>query len=124
MRIFLNKWFDKFCKKEKISEEKLLIAIKEVENGLIDTDYGHGVIKKRIARENEGKSSGYRTIILYKKGDKSFFVYGFPKKNRANIDSKEEEAFKDLADKILNMDETILINSGVFREVIENGKDI
>jgi len=94
MRVFLNKWFEKFQKKEKISDKKIIQAVKEVENGIVDADYGHGVMKKRIARENEGKSGGYRTIILYKVDDKAFFVYGFPKKDKDNIDRKEEEVLK------------------------------
>lgn len=70
MKIYKNKWFAKFARKEKIADSKLCEAVHNAERGLIDADYGGGVIKQRIARENEGKSGGYR----------SFFVYGFPKK--------------------------------------------
>jgi len=124
MRVFVNKWFEKFQRKERISDEKILQAVREVGNGIIDADYGHGVIKKRIARENEGKSGGYRTIILYKVDDKAFFVYGFPKKDKDNIDRKEEDAFKALADQILNMNDKDFLKAvqlGLFKEVKENG---
>ena len=43
---------------------------------------GGGVIKQRIARPNEGKSGGFRSIILYRQGEKAFFVFGFPKKKQ------------------------------------------
>ena len=72
MRIFKNKWFVKFAKKEGISDEKLLWAVGEVDKGSVDADSGGGVIKQRIARPQEGKSGGYRTIILFRKGDRAF----------------------------------------------------
>ncbi|MDD3248816.1 MAG: type II toxin-antitoxin system RelE/ParE family toxin [Smithellaceae bacterium] len=33
----------------------------------------------------QGKSKGYRTIILLRKGFRAFFVYGFAKNERDNI---------------------------------------
>ena len=59
--------------------------IKDVAEGNIDADYGGGGIKQRIGRLNEGKSGGYRTIIIYRRGDKAFFVYGFAKNQFDNI---------------------------------------
>ena len=85
MRVFKNKWFAKFASKEGISDEKLTQAIRETEAGNIDADYGGGVIKQRIARPQEGKSGGYRSIILYRKEDKAFFVYGFAKNVMENM---------------------------------------
>ncbi len=123
MRIFLNKWFDKFCKKKLISDQTIIKVAEEIDEGIIDADYGHGVIKKRLARKNEGKSGGFRAIILYKKGNKLFFVYGFPKNERDNIDKKEEEAFKALAHEILDMSEKDLekaLERNAFREVKTN----
>jgi len=73
MRIFKNKWFAKFAKKEGISDEKLIRAVGEIDGGNADADYGGGVIKQRIARTEEGKSGGYRTIILFRKGNRAFF---------------------------------------------------
>lgn len=72
-------------------------AIKRAENGLIDADLGGGVIKQRIARKGQGKSSGYRSIILFKRGDKAFFVHGFAKNDRDNISTQELHLFKSLA---------------------------
>lgn len=97
MRIFKNKWFSKFARKERISDEKLIQAIRDVEAGNINTDYGGGVVKQRMARLREGKSGGYRTIILFRGGDKSFFVYGFAKSVLDNIDTSGVRGFKKLA---------------------------
>ena len=94
MRIFKNRWFAKFAKDEKIDDARLCQAVQETEKGLIDADYGGRVIKQRVARPNEGKSGGYRTIVLYLQGDKAFFVYGFAKNERDNISSVEVREFK------------------------------
>ena len=75
LRAFKNAWFKRFARKEKISDEVLWDAVERAEQGQVDADLGSGVIKQRIARSGRGKSNGYRTIILYCKGDKAFFVY-------------------------------------------------
>ena len=120
MRIFKNKRFTKFAKDEGISDTKLRNAVKDAEAGLIDADYGGGLIKQRIARPNEGKSGGYRTIILYCRGDKAFFVYGFPKNARDNINKIEEREYKDFAKIIFALsDEQLkkLIDDGFYKEI-------
>jgi hypothetical protein len=71
------------------------------ENGLVDADLGSGLIKQRIARPGEGKSKGFRSLLIFKQGDKAFFVYGFPKSSRSNINSSEEKQFKLAATSIL-----------------------
>jgi hypothetical protein len=54
--------------------------------------WGGGVIKQRVARTGGGKSGGYRTIILYRKADIAFFVYGFSKSDRENVTRQECKA--------------------------------
>lgn len=56
-----------------------------MEKGQIDADLGGGVIKQRIARKGQGKSSGYRSIILLHTGHSAIFVFGFAKKDMDNI---------------------------------------
>ena len=46
---------------------------------------GGGVIKQRIARKRGGRSGGFRTIVLFRRGALSFFVYGFAKGDRENL---------------------------------------
>jgi len=72
-------------------------AVARAERGLIDGDLGGGVIKQRIARPGQGKSGGYRSIIFFRKGEKAFFVYGFAKSDRENIEPDELVEFKKLA---------------------------
>ncbi len=97
MRIFKNAWFCRFARREKIKDEVLKDAIARVERGLIDAELGGGVIKQRVARPGQGRSGGYRSIIIFQKGERAFFVYGFAKSDRENIDPDEAADFKKLA---------------------------
>lgn len=120
MRIFKNTWFAKFARKEGISDVMLLQAIQAAEKGNVDADYGGGVIKQRIARQNQGKSGGYRSIIYYKQGDKAFFVYGFAKKDQSNISKQDERNFKASAKEVLSFSDTMLheyVALGIFEEI-------
>jgi hypothetical protein len=56
----------------------------------------------------QGKSKGYRTIILFQRGAKAFFVYGFAKSRRANINDDEERQFKEAAKIVLSLTENAL----------------
>ena len=88
--------------------------------GRIDADLGGGVVKQRIARPGQGRSRGYRTIILFRRGARAFFVYGFAKSKRANIDDDEEEQFKEAAKHVLTLTEkqiAELLKRGDFVEV-------
>lgn len=124
MRIFINGWFGRFARKEKISVESLRDAVDRAEKGLIDADLGGGVIKQRISRPGAGKSGGYRSIVIYKKGNKAFFVFGFPKSDLNNIRNDEVVQFKKAAQFVLALtDDQIrkLIESGQFEEVTKDG---
>jgi hypothetical protein len=80
-----------------IQNQSLCEAIRNADQGLVDADLGGGVIKQRIARSGGGKSGGFRTIILFRARSRAFFVHGFAKNDRDNIDDKELAAFKMLA---------------------------
>lgn len=108
MRIFKNKFVKKFAQKQNISDDDLISAIQRAESGLIDADLGGGVIKQRIPRQGQGKSGGYRSIILFKSGDKAFFMFAFAKNEQENISIQELQAMKAAAEVMLAMnDESI-----------------
>jgi hypothetical protein len=120
VRIFKNAWFERFARKQKIPAAMLREAVQRAEQGLIDADLGGGVIKQRVARSGQGRSGGYRTLILYRQAHRAFFVYGFAKSDQANINAAEEAAFKKAAHHVLNLtDEQIatLIRNKQFWEV-------
>lgn len=121
LRIFKNKVFTRFAKKSGLEDSALCTTVENAENGLIDADLGGGVIKQRIARKGSGKSGGFRTIILFKSGDKAFFVYGFAKNEIDNISTDDLLDFRRLATKMLIYDEEDLrklLDSGFYKEVV------
>ncbi|EGV28214.1 protein of unknown function DUF1044 [Thiorhodococcus drewsii AZ1] len=124
MRIFKNAWFERFARKQKIRDGMLREAVVRAEQGLIDADLGGGVIKQRLARPGQGRSGGYRTLILYRQAHRAFFVYGFAKSQQANISDEEETAFKNAARHVLELTHeqlSALIHNGQFSEVEQDG---
>ena len=116
MRLFLTKPFQRFARKEGIRETDLCDAVARAERGLVDADLGGGVIKQRIARPGEGRSGGFRTIILFRAQERAFFVYGFSKSSRDNITNDDLRAYREFAAWIL-VYETGLLEEAVKREI-------
>ncbi|WP_351016214.1 type II toxin-antitoxin system RelE/ParE family toxin [Shewanella sp. AC91-MNA-CIBAN-0169] len=103
-RIFKTPDFASWAKDESVDHSALLTAVQEIEDGLVDAKLGGNVIKKRVARTGQGKSGGFRTIIAFKVDDKSFFMFGFSKNEKANISAKEKTALKIMAKELLAYD--------------------
>ncbi len=123
MKVFQNAWFGRFARKEKISADALWDAVERAGNGQVDADLGGGVIKQRIARSGESKSKGYRSIVLFRKGELSFFVYGFSKSELGNIRKDEEAQFKKMAKHVLSLTDaqlSKLVANGQFEEVVKD----
>lgn len=123
VQIFKNAWFERFARKQRITDVALIEAVRRAERGQIDADLGGGVIKQRVARAGQGKSGGFRTIILYRQERRAFFVFGFAKNEQANI---EEVQFKKMAKELLalsNEQMALLIERGRFSEV-DDGEEI
>ena len=108
MRVFKTGWFSKYARKEKISNKMLCNAIQEAEDGLIDANLGSGVIKQRIARQGEGKSGGYRTLLYYRIGHRAVFAFGFAKNAMDNISAKDLRDLKDAASMTLGYTEAAM----------------
>jgi len=120
VRVFKSRWFQRFARKEGITDAALREAAARAQKGQIDADLGGEVIKQRIARPGQGRSKGYRTIILFRRGARAFFVYGFSKSRRANINHDEAEQFKEAAKHVLALTEkqlAQLLKRGDFVEV-------
>lgn len=82
MRVFKTRQFDRWVRKEGVTDPMLWAAVIEMENGLIDADLGGHLVKKRIALPGRGKRGGARSLVAYRLGDCAFFVYGFAKNER------------------------------------------
>jgi hypothetical protein len=94
--VFKTKWFVRYARRERIGDQGLRGAIERTERGVIDADLGGGVIKQRIARTGQGRSSGYRLLIAYRSGDRAVFLYGFAKNERNNIGDDELETLREI----------------------------
>jgi len=127
MHVFQNKAFARFADRNGISEEELCEAVRRASRGLIDADLGGGVIKQRIARKGEGKSGGFRSMILFRAEIRAVFVHGFAKKDMPNVDAAELKALKKLAKVVLRYSDAEMattIAAGVFVEVKCHGKTV
>ena len=127
MRLFKNKVFTRFADKNNIEDQHLCDAVQRAERGLIDADLGGGVIKQKIARPGKGRSGGFRTIILFCTRERAFFVYGFAKNEKANINYAELQDFKTLATHMSSLNETELehaIETQKLMEVQYNDENI
>lgn len=103
-RVFKIRSFARWMRKTELSDAALCAAVAEMTSGLIDGDLGGGVLKKRVALPGRGKSGSARTLVATNKGSRWFFVFGFEKNERANIDDKELEALRCLAADLLKLE--------------------
>ncbi|WP_415877364.1 type II toxin-antitoxin system RelE/ParE family toxin [Croceicoccus marinus] len=103
IRIYANRWFAKFAAKEKISDAALADAVHRAETGLIDADLGSGLIKQRIARRGGGKSGGYRSILIFRSGERAIFVFAFAKSDQANLSAAELKVYRKAASIMLDL---------------------
>jgi hypothetical protein len=120
VRTFKTKPFTRFAEKAGVSNALLCRAVGEAERGLIAADLGGGLIKQRIARSGQGKSSGFRTLIVFKAATRSIFVHGFAKNEKDNIATDELVALKKLAAELLACDQRAIarvVASGILIEV-------
>jgi len=97
MRVFKTKWFSRFVRKEQLDDARLAAAVREIECGLHNGDLGGHLLKKRMARAGEGKRSGYRTILVYQKGHRAVFLYGFAKNEQDSLSPVELKEFQKAA---------------------------
>jgi hypothetical protein len=94
--------------------------------GLIDADLGGGLVKKRLGLAGRGKRGGARTLIATNKGTRWFFLFGFEKNERANIDADEKDALQSLASDLLarsGKELDIAVADGSLTEICNGTKD-
>jgi hypothetical protein len=119
VRVYRNKPFTRFAKANRIADEDLANAIRRVMKGLIDANLGSGLIKQRIARKGEGKSGGFRSILLFKKADRAVFLHGFAKKDVENINPRELKALQKLAESYSALTESQLTKLVALEDFVE-----
>jgi len=98
-----TKWFNKWAKKNAVSDNNLLKTINNLSNNLGTVELGGGLYKIRTPKIGQGKSGGFRTIVVFKEDEIVVFVYGFAKTDKDNLDKEELKYFKILAKDLLNI---------------------
>ena len=110
-------------RKSGLSDSALVDAVSEMVRGLIDADLGGHVVKKRVALIGRGKSGGAKTIVATRLSDRWFFLFGFSKNERANIDKDELKVLQEMAQDLLGFNDQQLadaIFAGEMTEVFDD----
>lgn len=123
MAVYKTRWFARWARKEGLSDKVLCRAVGEMSTGLFEANLGGSLFKKRIARSGHGKRGGFRTIVATNLKDRWFFVYGFAKNERDNIDEEEEAALEKLAVRLLTMPPHAMVAALQADELVEVIRD-
>ena len=115
MQVYKTKGFARFAHRQRIDDDALCEAVSRANRGLIDAALGSGVIKQRVARRGQGRSSGLRTIVFYRTEARAVFVDGFAKKDQDNIGDDDLKRFRELAAEFLGY------CAGQVRKLVEAG---
>lgn len=107
MRVFVTKQVHKWAGQEGVPDATLVAAAQNAIRGRHDADLGGHLFKARIAREGQGKSGGFRTILCFLRHDSEriFFLHGFAKNEKADISPREGKALKLVARSLLSLDD-------------------
>ena len=119
-RVFKTRYLARWMRKTELTDATLCDAVQEMSLGLIDADLGGGLVKKRVGLAGRGKRGGARTLVATNKNKRWFFVFGFEKNERTNIDEDELDALQELAAELLvRTDEElkIAIADGALKEI-------
>ena len=103
MRIFKTRDFSKWGNKQGTEDADLVNAIEEMENGLVDVNYGGNLYKKRIALVGRGKSGSVRTIIAIRYKTNHSFSMGFQKMKGQTLVQKRRKFIKKWQRKFYNI---------------------
>ena len=119
MRVFKNSWFRKFARKERIADVTLCDAVSRAERGLVDADLGGGLIKQRIARPDSGRSGGYRSVIIFRRGTRAVFAFGYAKSAMDNLGAADERDLKEAAKLLLAFSDAEIDRLVTLDELVE-----
>ena len=97
----------------------LRAAVIEMVQGLVDADLGGHLVRKRVALPGRGKRGGARTIVATRRAGRWFFLYGFEKNERANVDRDELRVLQEVATELLEFDDRELAAALAAGELLE-----
>ncbi len=103
-----------------IEDAQLCAVIDELSSGLVHANLGGGVYKQRLARKGQGKSGGFRSIVLFRLEERAFFVFGFAKNDQASLSAQDLKNLRNLAKEMFRYDDTqldIAVYQGSLQEI-------
>lgn len=125
-RVFATRGFDRWRRTCSLGDRSLIRAVDEMHAGLVDADLGRGLLKKRAAAAGRGKRGGFRLLVATNKGDRWFFLFGYSKNERDEIDLAERAAMQRWASDLLALDAdelTQAVAAGELRE-LDHGRHL
>ena len=120
-RILKTRFFRRWALDVGLTDTALLVAVDEIERGLMCADLGGGIQKKRVGVPGRGRRGGARVLLATNKRDRWFFVFGFLKNQRANISPRELDALRELAHDLLALNGRQIVvqtQNGALEEII------
>ncbi|MFZ4526131.1 MAG: type II toxin-antitoxin system RelE/ParE family toxin [Chlorobium sp.] len=107
MRVFKNKWFNHWARREGVADVALFHAAEEIVVGKVEATLGGCLFKKRLPRAGAGKRGGYRVLVGYKRpnAERIIFLYAFAKSEKGTISDREEVALSIVADSFISSSE-------------------
>ena len=120
-RLFVTRTFLRWSRQSGVTNDALLDAVSEMDQGLTLADLGGRVFKKRVGLPGRGKRGGARMIVATDRKQPWFFLYGFGKNERTNIDAVERRFFQEVAKDLLEFDDRQLERALLAGELVEIG---
>ena len=110
-------------RKAGLTDVGLRDAVDEMVQGLVDAELGGHLVKKRVALPGKGKRGGARTIVATRREGRWFFLFGFEKNERANVDKDELKALQEMAKYLLELDDLQLATAMAAGEIWEVNRE-
>ena len=119
MRAFKTRAFNRWANKAGVTDAVLLKAVADIERGLIDADLGSYLLKQRVALPGRGKSGSTRTLLATRFAGTLYFLFGFEKSDRENINKRELRIYQSLASNLVALNNDQIETALKANELIE-----
>jgi hypothetical protein len=109
------------CSPGKDEDSSLCDAVARAERGLVGADLGSGIIKQRVPRTGQGRSGGYRVLLVYRSGNMAVFLYGFAKNERDNVTDDDLRTLREIGSAWLKVKDNALeqaVEKGILKEIV------
>jgi hypothetical protein len=123
----MTRAFERFARKERLEDRVLCEAIARAGRGAVDADLGGGILKQRVARQGQGRSGGYRTLIALRSQTRAVFLFGFAKKDLDNIGDADLKRLRQAAALMLSWTEDeadAMVAAGKWTEIARDDQDL